>query len=323
MPLDPTARLDPHARRVLDLLALAPLPSGPRRSAKDVREAFSRLAKSLDRKGAADVRATDSAVPGPASSLPIRIYAPAECGHNAPALIYFHGGGCIFGGIDTHDGICRTLAKSSGYVVIAVGYRKAPEHQFPAAVDDCFAATQWIVRHAPTLGLDPQRIAVGGDSAGGGLAAVVCQMAARARAPHIALQVLICPVLDMSTQTPSRRALAEGYFLDRATISWMTEQYCPPGTDLKDPRLSPVFATDLAGVAPAHIHTAEFDPLCDEGEAYAAKLQQAGVAVRYMRHDGMIHHFYGLSAAIPYARRGLEMAGTAIREALAVTEPAM
>jgi len=202
-------------------------------------------------------------------------------------------------------------------LVVSSEYRRAPEHVFPAAVDDALAATQWVSAHAVDLGLDPRRIAVGGDSAGGGLAAVVCQKAARLQGPPLALQVLFCPVMDMSSETPSRRELATGYFLEQATIDWMLKHYCPAGTDRRDPRLSPACATDFAGLPPAHIHTAQFDPLRDEGETYAQLLRRAGIDVSYTCHAGMIHHFYGMAGAIPYARMAMKNAAIAIRSALA------
>jgi acetyl esterase/lipase len=200
--------------------------------------------------------------------------------------------------------------------VISVGYRRAPEHKFPAAVEDSYAATLWVQDHAAGLGLDAQRIAVGGDSAGGGLAAVVCQTAAARHGPRPALQVLFCPVMDMRPQTPSRQALAQGYFLDQATMDWMFRHYCATDADLDDPRLSPLRAPQFAGLPPAHIHTAEFDPLRDEGEAYARALLQAGVPARHTCYAGMIHHFYAMAGAIPPARVALKTAANAMREAL-------
>ena len=163
---------------------------------------------------------------------------------------------------------------------------------------------------------DPDRIAVGGDSAGGGLAAAVCQRARAVKGPRIALQLLLCPVLDIARESESRRRLAEGYFLDRATIDWMIGHYCPRGFDPKDLRMSPLSTEDVAGQPPTHIHTAEFDPLCDEGRAYADRLQRAGTKVRYTDHRGMIHHFYGMTGAIPYARVAVDAIGAAVKEAL-------
>ena len=282
-----------------------------------MREGFRRLAQAVGIRNAPIALIEDGILPGAGGPLPFRLYKPhaAVCGP-LPGLIYFHGGGCVFGSIDTHDGICRMLSIESGCAVISIGYRQAPEHKFPAAVEDSYVATKWVVEHAQQLGFDSTCIAVGGDSAGGGLAAVVCQLAAQYDGPDLALQVLFCPVMDMSTESPSRQALAEGYFLDRATIDWMLKHYCTCDMDLKDPRLSPLCATDLSRLPPAHIHTAQFDPLCDEGKAYADRLTRAGVDVQYTCHEGMIHHFYGMAGTIPYARTALKDAGTAVREAL-------
>ena len=231
--------------------------------------------------------------------------------------MFFHGGGWIFGDLDTHEGLCLRLAHESGCRVISVGYRLAPEHKFPAGVEDCYAATMWVADNAERLRIDPRRIAVAGDSAGGNLAAVIGQMAKEKGGPHIALQVLIYPVLDLITETPSRRAYAESYFLDKKTIDWTIETYCNPGVDPHDPRISPLRAADVSGLPPAHIHTAEFDPLLDEGKAYAERLKAAGVPVQYTCHLGMIHHFTGMADVIPYARTAVQAAGAAIKEALA------
>ena len=306
--------LDTHAKKILDAMAMTGAGSVSDLTPQQMRDAFSRLAKWVDVKDEPVGLVQDGTLPGPGGELRFRIYRPRHAGR-WPALVYFHGGGCVFGSIETHDGICRLLAGGSDCAVISIDFRRAPEHPFPAAVDDAYAATTWVVEHAAELGLDPWRIAVGGDSAGGGLAAVVCQMAKRG-GPHLALQELFCPVMDMSSETPSRRTLASGYFLDQATIDWMLRHYCPPAMDLTDPRLSPALATDLTDLPPAQIHTAEFDPLRDEGEAYAKALRRAGVAVRYTCHEGMIHHFYGMAGAIPYARVAMKAAGSAIRSAL-------
>jgi acetyl esterase len=310
--------LDPAAKRLLDTLAaVGGMADIAAMSPQQMREAFRRLAQSVDLKGVAVGKIEDDVLPGPGGALPYRLYRPQQpAAQPVPTLVFFHGGGCVFGDIDTHDGICRTLCAESGCAVISVGYRQAPEHKFPAAIEDSYAATQWVADHAVALGLDPHRIAVGGDSAGGGLAAVVCQTAAASHGPRLALQVLFCPVMDMRAETRSRRDFADGYFLDQATIDWMLRHYCRPDVDPDDPRLSPLRAARFAGLPPAHIHTAEFDPLRDEGEAYAQVLRHAGVAARYTCHAGMIHHFYAMAGAIPAARVALKAAGTAMKEAL-------
>jgi acetyl esterase len=308
--------LDPHARKFCDMLATARPVDVSKLTPQQMRENFRRLAQAVDVKNEPICLVENGELPGPQEPLPFRIYKPQDSAADPlPALIYFHGGGCVFGSIDTHDGICRMLSNDSGCAIISIGYRQAPEHKFPVAVEDSYTATKWIVSHAQELGFDPHRVAVGGDSAGGGLAAVVCQLAALNVGPHLALQVLLCPVIDMSTESPSRRALAEGYFLDKATINWMLSHYCTPDVDLKDPRLSPLYANDLSNLPPAHIHTARFDPLCDEGEAYANLLKRGGIDVLYTCHEGMIHHFYGMAGVIPHARIAMKAVGTAIRNA--------
>jgi acetyl esterase/lipase len=310
--------LDPAAKRLLDMLAVAGgMGDIAALSPQQMRDGFRRLAQSVDIKGVPVGKVEDAVLPGPGGTLPCRCYRPRQpAALPAPALVFFHGGGCVFGDIETHDGLCRVLTQESGCVVFSVGYRRAPEHRFPAALEDCYAATQWVADHAGALAIDVHRIAVGGDSAGGGLAVVVCQMAAANHGPRLALQVLFCPVMDMRARTPSRLAFAEGYFLNQATIDWMLGHYCAADTDPADPRLSPLRAARFSGLPPAHIHTAEFDPLRDEGEAYADRLRQAGVAAQYTCHAGMIHHFYAMAGAIPAARVALRSAGAAMREAL-------
>jgi acetyl esterase len=254
-------------------------------------------------------------LPGPSGMLPVRIYTPEATGI-LPGFLYLHGGGCVFGDLDTHDGICRMLANAAGCRVFALDYRLAPEHAFPAAIEDCHAAALWISGNAARLGIDPDRLAIGGDSAGGNLSAVVCQRA-KSSGPYFKLNVLFCPVLEMCASTPSRRALSAGYFLDQAMIDWTLRLYCPNGTLSGDPEISPLRARDFSGLPETHVHTAEFDPLRDEGKLYAEKLTQAGVAARYTCHAGMIHHFYGMGGIIPYAHGAMKAAGAAIKQALA------
>lgn len=283
-----------------------------------MRDAMLRLARALDVKGIA-VRTVENRDLGDSKrQLPVRIYTPGSSreGEESGGIVYFHGGAGVFCSIDTHDGLCRMLANASDCRVISVGYRLAPEHQFPAAVEDAYFATQWVCRHAQQLSIDPIRVAVAGDSAGGTLAAVVCQRANRSGGPAIALQVLFCPVTDLSGTSESWKAYGQGYFLDRPTLDWAITHYTPAGTDMTDIRISPLRALDLGDLPPAHVHTAEFDPLRDEGRAYADNLARAGVPVRYVCHAGMIHHFYCMAGAISYGQHAIAQAGAAIREAL-------
>jgi acetyl esterase len=309
--------LDPHAKKLLEMLNAAGAADVSRMAPDEMREGFERLAAMVGVNGVAVDAAEDRALPGPGGPIPVRVYAPKGSGAAAlPGLIYFHGGGGVFGSIDSHDSLCRALANVGACRVVSVGYRLAPEHRFPAAVEDAFAATCRIAGQARDFGIDPRRLAVGGDSIGGGLAAVVCRMARDGGGPAIALQVLLCPAVDLSRNSDTRSEFATGYFLNQATIDWTLAHYCAPGTDLSDPRISPLLAADLSRLPPAQVHTAEFDPLRSEGKAYADRLQDAGVAVRHTCHAGMIHHFYAMGAVIPYARTALAAAGAEIRKAL-------
>ena len=261
----------------------------------------------------------DRTIPGPASDIPIRVYTP-KGGSTLPVLVFFHGGGWVICDLDTHDGVCRALANAAGCIVVAVDYRLAPEHKFPAAADDAFAATEWVAEHAVEIGGDPSRVAVGGDSAGGNLAAVVAQMANDRGGPKLAFQLMVYPVTDYNFDTASYRENAEGYMLTTDAMKWFWTHYLPDAKAGLDPRASPLRADDLSGLPPALVITAEFDPLRDEGEAYAARLADAGVAAKSTRYDGMIHGFFSMSALLPQGRQAIDEAAAALREAFAATE---
>jgi acetyl esterase len=315
--------LDPAAKNLLDLLVAAGRPKVWQVSPPEAREGLRALAEAADAKDVPIGRIENATLAGAEGALPYRSYTPVDAGPEPlPALVYFHGGGFVIGDLDTHESLCRMLANASGCRVISVEYRLAPEHKFPAAVEDAYAALCWIAEHARELGIDEDRVAVGGDSAGGNLSAVVCQLIKQRGGPKLALQLLLYPATESGVETPSRLALAEGYLLEKKSIEWFFQQYVAPGTDPIDPRLSPLLAADLSGLPAAHIHTAEFDPLVDEGKAYADKLAAAGVAVEYTCHPGMIHHFFCLAGAIPYARTAIANAGAAVKQALAPTRPA-
>jgi acetyl esterase len=300
------------------MLAAAVMSAVSRLGVQEMREGFVRLARMVDVKNVPIGRVEAGELNGVAHALPIRIYTPIDTESKKLAgFVYFHGGGGVFGSLDTHDGLCRMLANESGCRLISVAYRLAPESTFPAAIEDGYAATKWVADRALELGIDPVRIAVGGDSAGANLAAVTCHMAKQQADPRLALQVLFCPVTDMSAETDSHIAFAEGYFLNKETLDWVRKHYCSPEADLRDPRISPLRAVDFGGLPPAHIHTAEFDPLRDEGKAYSEALKGAGVHVEFTCHQGMIHHFYCMGGAIPYARTAIKAAGMAIKRALA------
>lgn len=259
----------------------------------------------------------DRRVPGYGGWIPIRIYVP-EAAQTLPVLVYYHGGGWVLGDLGTHDGITTAIAKAAGCIVVSVAYRLAPEHKFPAAVDDAYAAARWVVDNAESFGGDPQRVAVGGDSAGGNLAAVVALMARDRGVFQPVFQVLIYPVTDFNFNTPSYLQNAEGYLLTREDMRWFWGHYLAHAEDGDHPYASPLRAADLGRLPPALVITAEFDPLRDEGEAYAARLRQAGVPVTSHRYDGMIHGFFRHLARFDKARAALGEVAGALRQVFAV-----
>ncbi len=310
--------LDPSAKRILNMIAAGGADHAALTPDK-IRTSMLHLSEILDARDVPIARTENLVLPGPSSDLRARLYDPAPAqATQTPGLVYFHGGTGVFGAIETHEGLCRLLANASGCRILSIDYRLAPEDPFPAAVDDAFASLCWAAGQALALGIDPNRLAVGGDSSGGTLAAVVCQLARAAHGPRIALQFLLCPVTDLRCETELRKEFGSGYFLDMQTLDWAIGHYCPDQTkDLGDPRLSPLRADDLSDLPPALIHTAEFDPLRDEGKAYANRLAEASVDVHYECHAGMIHHFYAMAGAIPRARTAIEAMGAALRNALA------
>jgi acetyl esterase len=251
------------------------------------------LASYLDPGIAVGVR--DISVPGPAGPLRARHYTPVNSlvsGGGEPLLVFFHGGGFVVGDLETHDGLCRLICRDAGVHVLAIDYRLAPEHPAPAAVDDCFAAYQWALEHAAELGADPTRVAVGGDSAGGNLAAVVSQLARGRDVPVPALQLLLYPVVDFAAETRSKTLFSDGYFLTKVDIDWFRSHYLSGSQlDPSDPRISPLLAEDLTGLPPAMVLTGGFDPLRDEGNQYAEALAAAGVPVDHRQFGSLVHGF--------------------------------
>ena len=243
----------------------------------------------------------DRTVPGPAGEIPVRVYTPVEAGAALPGVVYFHGGGWVIMGIETHDWICRRLAKESGAVVVSVEYRLAPEHRFPAALDDCYAAAKYVADHASEFGVDGARVAVAGDSAGGNLSAAVALQARAAGEPALAAQVLVYPVTDAAGDTESYQQNTTGYLLEEPAMKWFWEQYMGPDGDPYDAYASVLRAADLSGLPPAIVITAEYDPLRDEGEAYAQRLDGFDVPTTTIRYDGVIHGFLGMREIVPEA----------------------
>jgi acetyl esterase len=307
--------LDPNVRLLLEAIAAQgdpPLETLPPAEARKL------AAESLKPVGGvpAPLRSIENLeIPGSEGRIPIRVYTP-DTPAPRPAMVYFHGGGWVVCDLDTHDVVCSTIAHRSGAVVVAVDYRLAPEHKFPAAVVDCYAATVWVASNAERFGIDPDRIAVGGDSAGGNLGTVVCLKSRDENGPAIALQVMVYPVTDLSSfDTPSYREFADGYQLTKSEMEWFRDQYLSSPADARHPHASPLLAPDLRGLPPALIITAECDPLRDEGEAYAKRLEEAGIAVTCTRYAGMIHPFFSLSGAIPQAFDAIQQVAGAVNSA--------
>jgi acetyl esterase/lipase len=309
--------LDPRVKRFLDVLAAGKPPNALTTTVEARRLGLAELMK-LAGPEAVVGGIEDRTLPGPAGPLAVRIYTPPDARLKIlPGLVYFHGGGLVAGTVATHDSIGRALANSGACRVVSVEYRLAPEHPFPAALDDALAAVTHIGAHAARFGIDGTRLGICGDSAGGTLAAATAQAVARIGSPRLALQLLICPILDYSRSTGSRRDLASGYLIDQATLDHDLLHYAPPGTDPANPRISPLRADDVAGLPRTLIHTAEFDPVRDEGRDYFERLTRAHSDVSYTCPPGMIHLFYGLGAVIPYARTAFEQIGGEIRAAMA------
>ncbi len=253
-----------------------------------------------------DVDALNLAAPGPAGDIPVRTYRPKDAGSGLPILVHYHGGGWVIGDLDTHDHVCRELCVGAGCLVVAVDYRLAPEARFPAAVDDAWAALQWVAANARRLG---------GDSAGGNLAAVMSILARDAGGPQLAFQLLVYPAVDMNFSRPSIDENADGYVLTRDHMIWFRGHYLRSEADRDDFRASPLLASDHAGLPPALVITAEFDPLRDEGRDYAETLQAAGVPATLANHEGQIHVFFQLSPILDGGRQAVDEACAALREA--------
>jgi acetyl esterase len=257
-------------------------------------------------------------IPGPAGTLAARLYVPPEPATDPPPLlVFFHGGGWVIGDLETHDGPCRFIAANSGACVLAIDYRLAPEHPFPAAAEDALAAYAWASENAEALGCDRSRVAVIGDSAGANLAAVVCLLARDQGAPPPTMQLLIYPVTECSEERPSRLTLGDGFLLTRPDMDFFEDSYLPPGADRSDPRVSVLQAGDLGGLPPAYVAVAGFDPLRDEGVAYGERLREAGVPVSLHLHPGLVHTFANLTAICPSARQAMLEACGALRMGLA------
>lgn len=310
--------LDPLLKVFLDELAAQPQPKLWELEPPAAREAFAALMQAVGPKDVPIGKVASLTVPGPGGFIAARSYLPVAAGSEPqPTLVFFHGGGFVIGSVETHDGLCRTLANLSACHVISVEYRLAPEHKFPSAVDDAFAALHWIETNAAQLGVDANRLAVAGDSAGAALAAVVCQLAHGAGAPKIAFQMLLFPVTHVGADMESRRTFASGYFLEAKDLDWFFNHYFGPEADRAQPKASPLLAGNLAGLPPAYVMVAGLDPLHDEGVAYAEKLRESGVKVALDDYPDMVHDFIYLQAVLPQAADALGKAANVLKEALA------
>ena len=305
----------PQVQTLLDAMAQA---GGPELSELTPDEARTMYRTLCAMEQAEDVlRVDDRLVPSDAGDIPVRVYTPdAAVGHAHGVLVWYHGGGFVIGDLETADATCRALANRAGCVVVSVDYRLAPEHPAPAALDDCVAALIWTVENFELLGVDASKVAVGGDSAGGNLAALVCQRVRAEFGPDIDFQLLVYPVTDLTMSHPSIDENAEGYFLTKRSMEWFIGSYLPEG-DPKDASVSPLYADDLSEMPPALVITAELDPLRDEGEAYAARLRDAGVPTEALRYEGQIHGFFGMATMLDDGKDALDRAGAALRAALA------
>jgi acetyl esterase len=305
-------KLDPEIRAVLEAMASQggpPLETLPVSEARKAGEGLKMLAGEPEQVA----RVEEQKIRGRAGSIPIRIYSPEGNGP-FPGVVYFHGGGWVIGDLDTHDNICRAIARRAGAVVVSVDYRLAPEHKFPVPLEDCYDATKWVATNAAKLGIDPSRIAVAGDSAGANMATVIAKKLHDEKGPTLALQILVYPVTKLNSyDTPSHKEFAEDHFLTNSAMRWFAENYLARPEDALNPDASPALISDLRELPPALVITAECDPLRDEGEAYAKRMEEAGVPVTCTRYAGMIHPFFGMLGVSAGARKAMDQVATAIK----------
>ena len=308
--------LDPLVKAFLDRAAQIPRPKTWEVSPAVERQSFAGMMQITGPKDVAVGKIENLTIPGPGGAIRARSYTPIATAGPLPTLIYFHGGGFVVGSLESHDGLCRLFTAEGGFKVIAVDYRLAPEHPWPAAVDDAWAATQWIEQNAASIGVDAGRIAVGGESAGGMLAAIVTQMAKEKGGLKLVYQLLLFPNTQIGGETSSLNEFAVGYFLERRTLEHFNSLYLPPGVDKNAANISPLRARDFAGLPPAYVMLAGYDPLHDEGLAYAEKLRAAGVKVTIADYPDLVHGFIYLQTVLPQAHDAMAKAAKAVKAAL-------
>ena len=309
--------VDPQVAAVLEKIRIAGNPEYWQMTPAQAREWHNRKAGLLDIKPEPVHSVEDRVVRGIEADVPVRIYTPRAHDGPLPILVWLHGGGHVVGSLQSYDALCRKLALSADCIVVSVAYRLAPEHRFPAGVVDSFAALKWAARHARELGGDPSRIAVGGDSAGGNLAAVCAILARDAGGPALAFQLLVYPRTAPDEESRSHHELAEGYMLTRKVILWFHEHYRASDADRSDFRYAPLIAKNLACLPPALVIVGEYDPLRDDGIAYANRLRESGNAVELADYAGMVHPFFSMGGAIDAGRRAMVQATDALRNAFA------
>jgi acetyl esterase len=310
--------LHPQARALLDLIEQSGMPPTHRLTPDEARRFYRERRRFTQPDAPPLPEVRDVAADGPHGAVPLRLYRPlATSAGPLPVLVYYHGGGWVIGDLDTHDVLCRELALGSGCAVVAVDYRMGPEHRFPAAVDDCIAAAYWVRRNAASLGIDAARLAVGGDSAGGNLAAAVAIAARDAGDLPIAYQLLIYPATDMRCTTPSHTTNAQGYLLTADSLRWYHDHYIDDARHDLDWRASPLLREDLGRLPPALVLTAGYDPLRDEGIQYAQRLTEAGNRATHVSFERQIHGFVPMGRAIDEANEAVAMCAAALKRALA------
>lgn len=310
--------LDPQLQLLLRLMAAAGLPRVESLSPADARKLFRDSATLLQHSPADMARILDRPIPAPHGEIPVRIYVPKTGTSPHPVLVYYHGGGWTIGDLDTYDNVARALAERAECIVVSVDYRMGPEDPFPASIDDALAAFAWVAEHAGEFGGDPSRIAVGGDSAGGNLSAAVAQETLRRGVRGPDFQLLIYPVTDLAEEYESYETFSDGFYLTRSLMRWFKDNYCTTDEQRLDPRASPLRAGDFSGLPPAFVLTAGYDPLRDEGKAYAQRLLEAGVDVEYRNYDSLIHGFVSMAGVVREAGRAFADVVAALRIGLGV-----